>query len=330
VPGRPTLRARVVRWLQRVADAAMAAPVRLCKKVLPAIPSHVAIGFADVLGFITYALDRRGRRAGHQNLAVVYGDEMPAFERRRILRACYRNALRNEVLLFHLQPMTPTKWHRYAHVTPEDEARFRAMKAVAPVYVAAAPHLGNWELLLASNRVLPYATPADFLMETVGWPSVDAIIADLRAFECGTAAWRKGGATTMRAALDVGRCASMLVDRNTPRRYGGVWVPFLGLPARTTPLPARLAAWYGVPLLVAMMIPDGPLRWRLWISGDLMEPRSGDEEADVAAGLARMNDVISRVIREHPESWCWMQKRWKGRPTPELGPYPQYSLFDPD
>jgi len=120
----------------------------------------------------------------------------------------------------------------------------------------------------------------------------------------------------------------MLVDRNVPRRYGGVYVPFLGLPARTTPLPARLAHWHGVPLIVAMMIPEGDLRWRLWLSEDLL-PRTGDEDADVAVGLARMNDLFSRAIREHPEQWTWMLKRWKSRPTPEVGPYPAYSLFEP-
>jgi lauroyl/myristoyl acyltransferase len=66
------------------------------------------------------------------------------------------------------------------------------------------------------------------------------------------------------------------------------------------------------------------------VSPDLSGERTDDEEADVLAATGRVNDVLSRVIRERPEAWAWMLKRWKSRPTPELGPYPAYSLYDPD
>jgi KDO2-lipid IV(A) lauroyltransferase len=265
-----------------------------------------------------------------QGLEAVFGAEMPLGERRRVLRASYRNALAAEALLLHVQRDTRERCRRHVRITPEDDARFRRLVAESPSFVLTAGHFGNWEMLLAAQSVLDYLPPVTYLVETTGNAAVDAMFARLRDKGSGGGALRKGGAMSLRRALENGQCVSLLVDRNVPGRYGGVYVPFLGIPARTTPLPAMLAHWYAVPLAVVMLIPEGRARWRLWLSNDLMQPRTGEESVDVPRAMARVNDVLSRAIREHPAAWAWMLKRWKSRPTPELGPYPAYSVLDPD
>jgi KDO2-lipid IV(A) lauroyltransferase len=120
------------------------------------------------------------------------------------------------------------------------------------------------------------------------------------------------------------------MDRNLRGERGGDYVPFLGLPARTTPLAARLAHAYDVPLVTVLMLPAGPRRWRLSFSEPLMPPRSGDDQADVRAALAKANERLGAAILRHPEAYLWTLKRWKSRPTPEQGRYPAYSYYDPD
>jgi lauroyl/myristoyl acyltransferase len=305
-------------------------PLRLLARLLPLLPLRVVLVFSDAIAFLVWAFDARGRRAGKQGLEAVFGAEMPPGERRRTLRASYRNAIQAEVLLFHLGDLTPERYARFVRIDPEDDVRFRRLTAENPSFVVASGHFGNWEMLLAARHLLEYVPPIAYLAETTGNAAVDQFIGALRDRGAGGGALRKGGAMALRRALENGQCASLLADRNVPGRYGGVWVPFLGLPARTTPLPAMLAHWYRVPLAVVLLLPEGRARWRLWVSGNLMEPRTGDEAVDVPRALARMNDVFSRAIREHPAAWAWMLKRWKSRPTPELGPYPAYSVLDED
>lgn len=324
-----SLRARLKHGARRVAQRLAAAPLVALSKVMPALPEAAVRFLARAAGDVLSVLDRRGRTAALQGLAAVFGDELPPSERRRVLRGAYRTAVLAEALLFHVQPMTPARFARYVRVAPEDEARLRALAARHRGWVVASAHFGNWEMLLAAADGLGWMPATDYVAESTGWPSVDRLFERLRSHAGGRAAMRKGGALSLRASLTAGRCVSLLVDRNVPSRYGGVYVPFLGIPARTTPVPAKLAWWHDVPLAVALLLPEGEARWRLWVSGDLME-RTGDEERDVAAATARMNDVLSRAIREHPEAWAWMLKRWKSRPTPELGPYPPYSLLDAD
>jgi lauroyl/myristoyl acyltransferase len=321
---------RLTRFKRRLADRATAFALHVVAKVLPALPTRAALGLSDVLGTLGWALDRRGRRCGTQGLGVVFGDEMTRRERARVLRASYRNAIRNEVLLFHLQPLDLERYRRFVRVDPDDDARFRRLVEAHPSFVLVSGHLGNWELLLAARAVLPYAPPMAYLAESTGRPTVDRLFERLRDHGSGGAARRKGGAMALRKAMEQGQSVCLLVDRNVTRFNGGRFVPFLGIPARTTPLPAMLAHRYRVPLSVALLLPDGPARWRLWISDDLAEPRTGDEAADVYAAMRRMNDALSGAVRQHPEAWAWMLKRWKSRPTTDLGPYPAYSVFDPD
>ena len=62
-----------------------------------------------------------------------------------------------------------------------------------------------------------------------------------------------------------------------------------------------------------------------------IEPsRTGGREQDVKVTSQRCLDRCAEVIRKNPEHWLWTYKRWKRRPSPEVGRYPFYSKFDPN
>ncbi len=314
----------------RGADLLAASLLSVCAKVLPAIPSRAAIALADALAVLLHAFDARGRRVGRANLRAVLSDELPRAERARVLRGSYRNAVRAMVLLFHVRPTTPERWGRFVTVPPEVEARMHEGLQLHSRVVLVSGHFGNWEMALAARSVLPYAPRFAYLAETTGMRAVDDLFDRLRDRGGGSGALRKGGSWALKRALENGGSVALLVDRNVRGWHGGHYVPFLGLPARTTPLPAVLARRFEVPLLVLLCVPDGGAHWRLWLSPDLLGPLTEDVDADVAGATERVNAVLSRVIREHPEGWAWMIKRWKSRPTADLGPYPSYSVWDPD
>jgi KDO2-lipid IV(A) lauroyltransferase len=294
------------------------------------IPGRAALRMADFGGFLLYLVNGRGRRAGHENLKAVYGDTITARERRRILRGSYRTILRAGWALLHLQPLPPARYARWVSVAPELDAWFRYISAEVKTGVIVSGHFGNWELLLAARCGLPYCPKIASMVEQSPVPELDRALDSLRARSGASSALRKGGALALKGALDRKECVGLLIDRNVRREHGGVYVPFLGLPARTTPLPAILARRYNLPLSLMLCLPYGKDRWQLWMSPNLMEPPTDDEDADVRRLLGKVNDTLSDVIRRHPESWLWMIKRWKSRPTLERGRYPAYSYYDPD
>ncbi|MEZ6007556.1 MAG: lysophospholipid acyltransferase family protein [Planctomycetota bacterium] len=125
--------------------------------------------------------------------------------------------------------------------------------------------------------------------------------------------------------------AALLVDRNVRRSRGGVYVPFLGARARTTPLPAVIAQRHDVPVHPMFCLPIEGGRYRLWVGPDLTQglPQDGDPHAWRRALLVRLNDIFEELIRARPELWAWSIKRYKARPTVELGRYPPYSCMSP-
>jgi KDO2-lipid IV(A) lauroyltransferase len=60
----------------------------------------------------------------------------------------------------------------------------------------------------------------------------------------------------------------------------------------------------------------------LAIHGDVIEPsRTGDRDRDVTETTARFTAEIEKFIRDYPDQWLWIHKRWKTRPKGEKGIY---------
>jgi lipopolysaccharide heptosyltransferase II len=89
----------------------------------------------------------------------------------------------------------------------------------------------------------------------------------------------------------------------------GVWTPFFGRLASTSPLPALLAKRTRAALIAAGVYTTGRARWRM-----VFTERFDQAGASVAVLTSKINQVIKQQIRRAPEDWFWVHNRWK---TPE-------------
>lgn len=327
MPRRP---GRLSWWAVRTRSALVRAVLGFLERWLPSLSLSGVEALARVLGALAWLIDRRGREVARQNVAAALGSTHGPRERARIVRASYANAVLAELMLFHMQPFSPSRYRRLVSMAPQDEARYRAYAASGKPVVLVSAHLGSWEMLVLGRSAWTFAPPFAYLVEGTGSPELDATLERLRNAGSRGSAQRKRGAMALKHALAQGKSVSLLMDRNLRGSQGGRYATFLGLPARTTPLGAVLARAYGVPLSVVLLLPERPLRWRLWISEDLMPAPGPDEDADVQVAMQRANDLISQAIRAHPEAYLWNLKRFKGRPCVEAAGYPAYSEHDPD
>jgi len=94
----------------------------------------------------------------------------------------------------------------------------------------------------------------------------------------------------------------------------GVFVPFFGVQAATLTAVPRLAEMTGAKVvpLITRILPDGAgyelkfyPAWENYPSGD------------VTADTRRMNEFIEQRVREIPEQYFWLHKRFKTRPKGE-------------
>ncbi|MFV1958988.1 MAG: lysophospholipid acyltransferase family protein, partial [Planctomycetota bacterium] len=224
----------------------------------------------------------------------------------------------------------PQGVRRWVEITPRTEGGVRAHVGSPNGAVVASGHLGSWELLLGFPSVFADVTHVAFVAQAIMHPAVDRFLATVRGSGGGSTVLSHGGARALDRHVKGGGTAALLVDRNVRPGRGGIWVPFLGLEACTSPLPAWLARRNDVPLRMVFCLPGRGGRYALTLGEELaLGVRSEDAEADILEITRRINETLERVIRRHPEAWNWTLKRFKNRPARDLAAYPAYSLWEP-
>jgi len=116
-----------------------------------------------------------------------------------------------------------------------------------------------------------------------------------------------GASFHLMSALERGEHVGLLVDQKFRR---GIKIPFFGKEAKTNPLLAKLARRYDCPVHGArtVRLPDG--RFRLEITDELVLPRDKNGDVDIRGTTELVTNVIEGWVREYPEQWLWMHRRW--------------------
>ena len=171
--------------------------------------------------------------------------------------------------------------------------------------IFVAPHLANWNVLpVAATSV---GIPLTVVYRRQSNPALEHLMTSWRgALRCGfleVGEASRGMVRELRAGTSIG----LLMDQRNDR---GVPVPFFGMPAETTPIPARVAVRLGVPLIPARIERRGGARFVITIHRPV-EPASGLEPEAAALELtARVNALFAGWIAAEPEQWLCVKRRW--------------------
>jgi KDO2-lipid IV(A) lauroyltransferase len=113
---------------------------------------------------------------------------------------------------------------------------------------------------------------------------------------------------TMTAVLQQGRHLGILVDQYFK---DGIEVTMFGRKTRASPLPARLARNVDCPVhgVRAIRLPGN--RFRMDLTEELQLPRDAEGKVDINAATQKISDVFEGWIREYPEQWLWLHRRWR-------------------
>lgn len=168
-------------------------------------------------------------------------------------------------------------------------------------------HLGNWELpAIAAARGAP---PTMILYRMPNNPWVAERIRRIREGLMGRLV-RSRAAAAFELAAELGRGGhvGMVVDQHFSR---GVEVTFFGRACKANPTLARLARQADCPVvgMRAIRLPGGRLRLEATEMIDL--PRDAEGRVDVVAATQHITGIIEGWVRDHPEQWLWLHRRWR-------------------
>jgi len=88
-------------------------------------------------------------------------------------------------------------------------------------------------------------------------------------------------------------------------------VTFFGRTAKANPLLARLARQVEVPIHGVRIVRLPNHRFRAELSDEVTPVRDAKGRIDVQATTQAVTSVIERWVREHPEQWLWLHRRWR-------------------
>jgi KDO2-lipid IV(A) lauroyltransferase len=181
------------------------------------------------------------------------------------------------------------------------------------VYVGA--HFGNWEIHAIGHGFRGY--PVAVVARPLDNPHLDRRLNALRQASGNGVIFKQKALPEVMRALKAGRGVAILVDQNV-QESDGIFVDFFGRRAATTTVAAALAVKTGCALVPvrAVMTPEG--RYRAICDAPIAWTPSGDLRRDIAGLTQKMTTVIEGWVREHPEQWLWMHRRWKTQPSVAL------------
>ena len=169
-------------------------------------------------------------------------------------------------------------------------------------------HLGNWELIFDALRL--HTKPITAVYRKANNPLVDEMIAEVRLRGvAGLAPKGPAGARIVLSDLKHGGHVVMLVDQ---KLSSGVDVPFFGRAAATAPAIASFALRLGCPVFPIRVIRRGGAHFKVSIEKPWHFTPTDNHDADILNALTQINGKLEDWIRERPEQWLWMHRRWRG------------------
>jgi lauroyl/myristoyl acyltransferase len=312
------------RFRYRLEAVALGAITRL----VPLLPRGVAMVLAGAVGHAAYHLLREDRRVALANLDIVFGDSRTRREKRRIVRGTFQNVACNLIGLFWAPRLTKENIRRYAEFPEKDLAWYRQIKARGKGVIFITPHYGDWELMSLCSGFAGAAYTT--VMEPTKNPVIGETISRLRSLSGHTTVHPRFAVVKLFKAISRGETIGVLVDVNARRGRGGVWLDFFGLKVFNTAAVAELAIRTGAAIVFGYAEPLAGRRVRVAFGPEIEPSNTGDHERDVLVTSQRCLDCCADLIRKAPEHWLWSYKRWKRRPSPEVGGYPFYSKYDPN
>jgi KDO2-lipid IV(A) lauroyltransferase len=292
------------------------AAVWLIAKLFRHMPRAAARSAGAGIGRLAFACLPRLRRVGMTNLALAFPNA-DRRERERILRAMFRS-LGWQLAEFCQMPgydlAEASRFIRYEGL----ENYLRAKQGGKGVLVLSG-HIGAWELSSFFHSLAGH--PMSMVIRRLDNPLVDQFVNHIRCLHGNRVLNKDEFARGLIAAMRAGDTMGVLMDTNmTPPQ--GVFVDFFGHAACTASGVARVAARTGAAVVPGYLVwEQDEGRYVLHFLPQIQLQKTGDVERDAVANTQEFTSALERIIRQYPEQWLWVHRRWKTRPTGEPSQY---------
>lgn len=281
-------------------------------KILGILPRPLSRAVGIAISQLVYLLHFKLRRVGMRNLAMAFPDK-PVAERKRILRGEFTSLGRQLAELCQFPKYTLENVDKVVAYDGLENYRRAYARGKGVLFLTA--HFGGWELSAFVHSL--HGHRVNIVMRPMDNPYLDRMLQNQRMQHGNKVVPKDDFVRGLLAAMKCGETVGILMDTNmTPPQ--GVFVDFFGIAACTASGLARIALRTDAAVVPGFTIWDeamGKYRLRFDPAPELI--RTGDLEADIVANTQRFTKIIEDYVRQYPDQWLWVHRRWKTRPEGE-------------
>jgi len=252
----------------------------------------------------------RLRNTAYRNLELAYPAESDVW-RQITVDGVYRSIGRLLVAFAKLPRIDRSnvgEWIRY-----EGLEHYAAAKARGKGVLFATGHLGNWELSAFAHALL--TEKMSIVVRPLDNPLLDDLVETRRALSGNQLLSKRDFARAILQALKDNEPVGILVDQNSAGD-NAAFVPFFGKLACTNLTFAKLAARSGAAVIPGFAVwSEQERRYVLRFYPEV------EMAGDAVEDTARIQRSVETAIREYPDQWLWIHRRWKTRPAGERDLY---------
>jgi KDO2-lipid IV(A) lauroyltransferase len=292
----------------RLIDYLVYLAVRVLVCVVQALSFEQACGLARLLGWLAYQIDRRHRLVALDNLQRAFPGQYTDAKLHEMVCRVFQHFCTMLIEIIHM----PRRFHLHNYkrsTVVHDQARLVDLLISGRAVLFVTGHFGNWEMAGYALGLFGFQTHA--IARPLDNPYLDAFLRRFREATGQKLLAKHGDFEQIEKVLHEGGALATLADQDAGQR--GLFVNFFGRPASTHKAVALMALEHNV-VMVVVGTPKIGEQYHIRPI-DIIDPAEYDKSPDAVRAITqRFTEGLEKLIREAPEQYFWVHRRWKHQP----------------
>jgi KDO2-lipid IV(A) lauroyltransferase len=282
----------------------------LCVIILRGLPLRGLILISKIMGSLTFYSIKKYRERVIGNLSIAFGREKDLKEIKKLAKEVFFH--------FTLTPLETV--YAVANGLPldrfilkiriEGREHLDAALAQGKGVIALGAHFGSFTLL--GTRLAVEGYPFNLVVKIGHFQKLWGRLAFYQGIVGQKLFSLKPATASIKKSLNCLRRNEILyIVADEQQRRGGLPVPFFGQIAYTPPGPAIFSLKTGAPILPMFVLREDEYKRTLVIGNRVEIERTSDEKKDIETLTAKFTKAIEEMVRQYPNQWAWLNRRWK-------------------
>ncbi len=274
--------------------------------IASSIPIEIARAMGRFLGKAAFYIFASERRKTISHLNACFGDKKSASEKRQIAIKCF-SSLGESFFDILILPKLILKGEDCIDI--ENVEALEECKKSGKGTLVISGHIGAWELIPCKLNACGFKMSV--IARDINNQGINRLLVNYRE-KHGTKTFLRndpGSARRILRELKKGNNVAALIDQDT--KVDSCFVEFFGKEASTPIGPAKFAIAGKTNIIVVYIVKEKDGKNIIKVKGPLKIEKTGDKKIDALKITKKATQIIEGCIREYPDQWVWMHRRWK-------------------